>query len=112
MAKYQNNIVTFPLTVQMDKINRDAKRLEKQSEKLLKKSRTRKKIRMVNLSKHTKKYGEIDGKTIIRSTTNRVRCTGESNDHPLVYYTIPEGGYVVCGYCDLVFMREENDEEN
>ena len=40
MAKYQNNIVTFPLTVQMDKINRDAKRLEKQSEELLKKSRT------------------------------------------------------------------------
>ena len=67
---------------------------------------------MISLSKHTKKYGEIDGKTIIRSTTNRVRCTGESNDHPLVYYTIPEGGYVVCGYCDLVFMREENDEEN
>ena len=55
---------------------------------------------------------EIDGKTIIRSTTNRVRCSGENNDHPLVYYTIPESGYVVCGYCDLVFMREENDKEN
>ena len=53
---------------------------------------------------------EIDGKTIIRSTTNRVRCSGENNDHPLVYYTIPEGGYVVCGYCDLVFMREENKD--
>ena len=39
MVKYQNNIVTFPLTVQMDKINRDAKRLEKQSEELLKKSK-------------------------------------------------------------------------
>ena len=39
MEKYQNNIVTFPLTIQMDKINRDAKRLEKQSEELLKKSK-------------------------------------------------------------------------
>ena len=39
MVKYQNNIVTFPLTIQMDKINRDEKRLEKQSEELLKKSR-------------------------------------------------------------------------
>ena len=39
MAKYQNNIVTFPLTVQMDKINRDAKRLEKKSEELLNKSK-------------------------------------------------------------------------
>ena len=39
MEKYQNNIVTFPLTIQMDKINRDAKRLEKQSEELLNKSK-------------------------------------------------------------------------
>ena len=55
---------------------------------------------------------DIVGKSILGMTTNRVRCTGESNDEPLVYYRIPEGGYVVCGYCDLVFMREENDEEN
>ena len=64
---------------------------------------------MVNLSKHTKKYGEIDGKTIIRSTTNRVRCTGESNDHPLVYYTIPEDGEAVCGYCDTIFRLKKDE---
>tara|TARA_Y100001937_G_scaffold82196_1_gene111245 strand:+ start:534 stop:743 length:210 start_codon:yes stop_codon:yes gene_type:complete len=39
MVKYQNNIVMFPIEKQMDKINRDAKRLEKKSEKLLKKSK-------------------------------------------------------------------------
>ena len=68
---------------------------------------------MVNLSSLYKKvWGDRWKDYYKKSTTNRVRCTGESNDHPLVYYTIPEGGYVVCGYCDLVFMREENDEEN
>ena len=51
---------------------------------------------------------EVDGKTVIESTTERVRCSGENNDHPLVYYTIPEDGFVVCGYCDLVFVRKKN----
>ena len=50
----------------------------------------------------------IEGKTIIYSKTDRVRCSGENHDHPLVYYTIPAGGFVVCGYCDLVYMRKEN----
>jgi len=63
---------------------------------------------MVDLSTLTKKYTEISGKTIIESTTDRVRCSGENNDHPLVYYTIGEKGFVVCGYCDLVFVRKEN----
>ena len=47
---------------------------------------------------------------IIYSTTNRVRCSGENNDHPLVYYTIPDGGEVVCGYCDIKFRMKEEDE--
>ena len=63
---------------------------------------------MVDLSALTKKYTEISGKTIIESTAERVRCSGEDNDHPLVYYTIGEKGFVVCGYCDLVFVRKEN----
>ena len=45
--------------------------------------------------------------TIIYSKTDRVKCSGENNDHPLVYYTIPEGGEVVCGYCDIIFRKEE-----
>ena len=47
---------------------------------------------------------------IIYSTTNKVRCSGENNDHPLVYYTIPDGGEVVCGYCDIKFRLKEEDE--
>ena len=48
---------------------------------------------------------------IIYSETERVSCMGEMNDHPKVYYTIPKGGQVVCGYCDIVFKlkEEEND---
>ena len=46
--------------------------------------------------------------TIIYVETNRVKCSGENYDHPLVYYTIGEKGFVVCGYCDLVFVRKEN----
>ena len=50
--------------------------------------------------------------TIIYSKTNRVKCSGENNDHPLVYYTIPEGGEVICGYCDIRFRKEEENEDN
>ena len=36
---------------------------------------------------------------------------GQNNDHPKVWYTVPEvgEGYVVCGYCDLKFARELDD---
>ena len=30
---------------------------------------------------------------------------GEQMDHPKVYYTVPEGGEVVCGYCDIKFAN-------
>ena len=40
------------------------------------------------------------------SDTDRVSCSGENNDHPLVYYTIPEGGYAVCRYCEQKFKRK------
>ena len=36
-VKYQKNIVTFPVTIQMDRIVREATRLEKRSYELLKK---------------------------------------------------------------------------
>lgn len=48
-------------------------------------------------------------KVIIYSDTDRVKCSGENFDHPLVYYTIPEGGEVVCGYCDIIFRKREDD---
>ena len=47
--------------------------------------------------------------TIIYSHTDKVWCMGEDNDHPKVYYTIPAGGEVICGYCDLKFRRATED---
>lgn len=46
-------------------------------------------------------------KTIIYVETRRVSCTGESDDHPLVYYTIDESGEAVCNYCDIKFKLRE-----
>ena len=40
---------------------------------------------------------------------NTAKCSGENYDHPLVYLKIPHEGYVVCGYCDTIFERKEND---
>ena len=40
MVKYQMNIVTFPIERQMDRIVREATRLEKRSKELLEKSKT------------------------------------------------------------------------
>ena len=45
--------------------------------------------------------------TIIYTDKERIWCTGENNDHPRVYYSVPEQGYVVCGYCDIKFMRRK-----
>jgi|TARA_X000001036_G_scaffold154649_1_gene146824 uncharacterized Zn-finger protein len=45
---------------------------------------------------------------IVYSDTDRVKCSGENLDHPLVYYTIPEGGEVVCGYCDIIFRKRDD----
>ena len=59
---------------------------------------------------HGKKK-ELYPETIIYSKKSRVKCSGENNDHPLVYYTIPEGGEVVCGYCDIKFRKEKNETE-
>ena len=50
----------------------------------------------------------MSDETIIYVKTPRVACSGEDNDHPKVWYSVPEvgEGYVVCGYCDLKFARE------
>ena len=50
----------------------------------------------------------MSDETIIYVKTARVACSGEDNDHPKVWYNVPEvgEGYVVCGYCDLKFARE------
>ena len=59
---------------------------------------------------HNADHGKSRAKgTIIYSDTDRVWCMGEDMDHPKVYYTIPQGGEVVCGYCDIVFRRREEE---
>ena len=40
----------------------------------------------------------------------QVNCSGEKNDHPKVYYTIGKDGYVVCGYCNIKYVYEGNDD--
>ena len=47
--------------------------------------------------------------TIIYVDTDRVSCTGENNDHPKVYYSIPEGGEAICGYCDIKFRKKKDE---
>lgn len=46
-------------------------------------------------------------KVIIYTDQERVWCMGADLDHPKVYYTVPKTGFVVCGYCDIRFTRDE-----
>ena len=39
-------------------------------------------------------------RTTIVNTRN-IKC---DNDHPVVYYTIEENGFAVCGYCDMKYV--------
>ena len=34
-----------------------------------------------------------------------VKCD-DSGEHPLVYYTVPEGGEAQCGYCNKKWIRK------
>ena len=49
-----------------------------------------------------------NGKTIVYTREERVSCTGDGG-HPMVYYSVPENGHVVCGYCDVVYKRASDD---
>ena len=48
--------------------------------------------------------------TIIEVDSDKVSCTGATNDHPKVWYSVPDEGYVQCGYCDIMFMRKNLTE--
>ena len=37
-----------------------------------------------------------------------IKC---DNDHPVVYYTIEENGFAVCGYCDMKYVFVNNEED-
>ena len=47
---------------------------------------------------------------IIYVDGERASCMGELNDHPKVYYFVPEKGYIVCGYCGIKFVRRNVNE--
>ena len=49
--------------------------------------------------------------TFIYTDKDRVWCMGEDMDHPKVYYTVPEKGFVVCGYCDIKFEKKKEEEK-
>ena len=49
--------------------------------------------------------------TIIYTDKERVWCMGEAMDHPKVYYTVPDEGFVVCGYCDTKFAKKKEEEK-
>ena len=34
----------------------------------------------------------------------KIKC---DNDHPVVYYTIEESGFAVCGYCGMKYILKE-----
>ena len=61
------------------------------------------------LNKH--KENQINPETIIYTKYPRISCMGQNNDHPKVWYNVPEvgEGYVVCGFCDIKFAREPTD---
>ena len=48
----------------------------------------------------------------------KITC-GKDDDHPLVYYTIGEKDYVICGYCNTKYIysdpawwaKEEKEEK-
>ena len=40
----------------------------------------------------------------------QITCSGEMDDHRMVYYTIDEKGFVVCGYCNIKYVYKEKDE--
>ena len=46
--------------------------------------------------------------TFIYTDKDRVWCMGENMDHPKVYYSVPQKGFVVCGYCDIKFTRDKD----
>ena len=49
--------------------------------------------------------------TIIYTDEVRVWCMGEAMDHPKVYYTVPEEGFVKCNYCDIKFTKKKKDTD-
>lgn len=51
---------------------------------------------------HNANHGKSMAKEVVIYTDEDiVSCSGEHNDHPKVYITVPG----VCGYCDIKFKK-------
>ena len=46
-------------------------------------------------------------RTLVEVDSDRVSCNGDG-EHPRVWYTVPLKGFVVCGYCDMKYTRDES----
>ena len=44
---------------------------------------------------------------IVQADGDTAKCSGDNNDHPLVYIKVPHEGYAVCNYCDIKFERKQ-----
>ena len=44
---------------------------------------------------------------IIKVNTEIVKC---DNDHPVVWYSLTETDFAVCGYCNIKYVRENADD--
>ena len=54
-------------------------------------------------------YKVPEKERIIKVQTRTVKC---DLDHPVVYYSIGDLGYVICGYCDMKYVYSEKGEKN
>ena len=54
----------------------------------------------------------IEGRSVKEIIVHKkqISCTGEMDDHPMVYYTINDEGFVICGYCNIKYIYKDKDE--
>ena len=68
----------------------------------------------------TKSYSEqmqdelepIPQKIVYSDDSSCVLHSGEMNDHPKVWFTIPKGGEDMCRYCEIKFRLRDNDADD
>ena len=56
-------------------------------------------VNMERIEGYKERIVQVDGDT--------AQCSGDNNDHPLVYIKVPHEGYAVCNYCDIKFERKQ-----
>ena len=54
---------------------------------------------------HSKNTNDFTHYKIKYTYEEKVKCDDEGT-HPMVYYTVPKGGSVTCGYCNRKWIRK------